>query len=403
MGFRFRKSIKILPGVRLNLSNGSPSLSVGRRGASITFGSRGTYANLGLPGTGLSYRTRLDRPPHSGYGNRTAKEHLLKDELEQTASDYMSVVAAICNIHEFTPDPKVGMTWAILESTYFKSRLAPFSIPAPQCPDKPEYLSYSEQPGENDGISFLGRWFESDFNRAKRQAENIKNWQLQVIDIEQKNNDIYRLYQHQKTVWNEQYTNWKRDAKEYEVRLTSTSSDIRRQFLSDAAFFESQLASVLAETEWPRETLVAFEVNAEQSTVLVDVDLAEIEDMPDKIYTVNARETTLTEKVMTQTVVRKNYARYVHGSLFRLAGIVFHTLPFNNVIISGFTQRINKKNGHLEDEYIVSFKCSRDEMTSINYEHLDKLDPILALGEFPIMRDMSATHIFQKIKPFTLT
>lgn len=52
MGFRFRKSINIIPGVRLNLSNGAPSLSVGPRGASVSFGSRGTYANLGLPGTG---------------------------------------------------------------------------------------------------------------------------------------------------------------------------------------------------------------------------------------------------------------------------------------------------------------------------------------------------------------
>lgn len=31
MGFRFRKSINIIPGVRLNLSNGAPSLSVGPR------------------------------------------------------------------------------------------------------------------------------------------------------------------------------------------------------------------------------------------------------------------------------------------------------------------------------------------------------------------------------------
>ncbi len=29
MGFRFRKSISIIPGVRVNLSNGAPSLSIG--------------------------------------------------------------------------------------------------------------------------------------------------------------------------------------------------------------------------------------------------------------------------------------------------------------------------------------------------------------------------------------
>ncbi|MCS5969721.1 DUF4236 domain-containing protein [Klebsiella variicola subsp. variicola] len=59
MGFRFRKSISIIPGVRVNLSNGTPSLSIGPRGASLSVGKNGTFANLGLPGTGLSYAPGL--------------------------------------------------------------------------------------------------------------------------------------------------------------------------------------------------------------------------------------------------------------------------------------------------------------------------------------------------------
>lgn len=77
MGFRFRKSISIIPGVRVNLSNGTPSLSVGPRGASVSFGSRGTYANLGVPGTGLSYRTVII----SGFTQRISKRTgYLEDE-----------------------------------------------------------------------------------------------------------------------------------------------------------------------------------------------------------------------------------------------------------------------------------------------------------------------------------
>lgn len=60
MGFRFRKSLRIAPGVRLNLSPSGVSTSVGPRGASVTFSRRGTYANLGLPGTGMSWRGRID-------------------------------------------------------------------------------------------------------------------------------------------------------------------------------------------------------------------------------------------------------------------------------------------------------------------------------------------------------
>lgn len=62
MAFRFRHRIKILPWVHLNLSARGPSLSLGPRGASVTLGKRGTYANLGIPGSGLSYRTRLHVP-----------------------------------------------------------------------------------------------------------------------------------------------------------------------------------------------------------------------------------------------------------------------------------------------------------------------------------------------------
>ena len=59
MGFRFRRSIRLAPGIRLNLTSRGLSATVGPRGASINVGPRGTYANVGIPGTGLSSRTRL--------------------------------------------------------------------------------------------------------------------------------------------------------------------------------------------------------------------------------------------------------------------------------------------------------------------------------------------------------
>ena len=44
MGFRFRKSIKIAPGVRINLTKkGLSSVSVGKRGATVNVGKKGTY------------------------------------------------------------------------------------------------------------------------------------------------------------------------------------------------------------------------------------------------------------------------------------------------------------------------------------------------------------------------
>ena len=55
MGFRFRRSIKIAKGFRLNVSGSGLSLSVGGRGATMNFSSRGTRATIGIPGTGISW------------------------------------------------------------------------------------------------------------------------------------------------------------------------------------------------------------------------------------------------------------------------------------------------------------------------------------------------------------
>ncbi len=56
MGFKFRKSIKILPGVKVNITNkGINSASIGKQGASINIGKKGVRTSVGIPGSGLSY------------------------------------------------------------------------------------------------------------------------------------------------------------------------------------------------------------------------------------------------------------------------------------------------------------------------------------------------------------
>ncbi|MDD4615786.1 MAG: DUF4236 domain-containing protein [Alphaproteobacteria bacterium] len=57
MGIRFHKSIKLLSGLRLNLSKSGPSLSVGGKGLTYNIGSKGSRTTVGLPGSGVSYTT----------------------------------------------------------------------------------------------------------------------------------------------------------------------------------------------------------------------------------------------------------------------------------------------------------------------------------------------------------
>ncbi|MFU8778681.1 MAG: DUF4236 domain-containing protein [Roseovarius sp.] len=55
MAFRFWRRIRLAPGITLNLSKSTASLSLGPRGAKYTISPRGNRATAGLPGTGLFY------------------------------------------------------------------------------------------------------------------------------------------------------------------------------------------------------------------------------------------------------------------------------------------------------------------------------------------------------------
>lgn len=60
MGFQFRKSKKIAPGIRLNFTKNGIGISGGIRGARISRSATGRRtASLGIPGSGMSYRKSL--------------------------------------------------------------------------------------------------------------------------------------------------------------------------------------------------------------------------------------------------------------------------------------------------------------------------------------------------------
>ncbi|WP_127067965.1 MULTISPECIES: DUF4236 domain-containing protein [unclassified Veillonella] len=62
MGFRFRRTLKIAPGIRLNFGKSGVSASIGPRGAKMTVGKDGVRTTVGLPGSGMSY-THYERYP----------------------------------------------------------------------------------------------------------------------------------------------------------------------------------------------------------------------------------------------------------------------------------------------------------------------------------------------------
>jgi hypothetical protein len=58
MSLRFRRRLRITRGVWQNVGRRRVSTSIGGHGATLKLSKRGAQSNLGLPGPGLSYRSK---------------------------------------------------------------------------------------------------------------------------------------------------------------------------------------------------------------------------------------------------------------------------------------------------------------------------------------------------------
>ncbi|MGQ9780150.1 MAG: DUF4236 domain-containing protein [Bacillota bacterium] len=70
LSFRFRKSIRLARGVRLNLSKSGVGLSIGGKGFRVDVGPRGVYTSADIPGTGLYSINYLGKPSKTANGKR---------------------------------------------------------------------------------------------------------------------------------------------------------------------------------------------------------------------------------------------------------------------------------------------------------------------------------------------
>ena len=62
MSWRFRKTFRVIPGVKLNLTSRGLSATLGAAPFSVNVGPKGVYRNVSIPGTGIWDRERIHGP-----------------------------------------------------------------------------------------------------------------------------------------------------------------------------------------------------------------------------------------------------------------------------------------------------------------------------------------------------
>lgn len=443
MALRFRRTIRIAPGVRINVGKRGASLSMGRRGGSMTIGGRGTYTNVGIPGTGLSYRTRVDGAHSRRQEERIHRQHerrlaqaeeqerllraLSSVSMKLQADGSLSVVdgqglplerkAAAIFWERCEDDVR---SWLELEARKINGEIDFGSVhhdtPSPDV--EPQYvpLAFEEDPPKKPAApktppppikrlvpapNLLLRIFpgiRQQYREALAAAET--EYSQAVADHDAEIRNLKEQQEGKMAVWQDAMRSYedRRNVHELEqVRLKETFSDRIR---TDVGAMEQSLDAALNGLDWPRETLISYELRQDGAQLWLDIDLPEIEDLPQQEARLAANGRRLLVKDRTQRALRQEYATHVHGIVLRVIGYAFATLPaLKEVVASGYSQRLNKATGHTEDEYLLSVRVSRESFAGLNFDSLEAVDPIAAFGNFDARRLMSATAVFRAIEP----
>lgn len=160
-------------------------------------------------------------------------------------------------------------------------------------------------------------------------------------------------------------------------------------------YIEEEVASWMESCELPVEIAANFDYSCSNGTLSIDLDLPEIEDLPRTISTQLASG-KFKEKNKTQKQLKEEYVRCVLGLTVFLAANLFNVSPaIKEIVLSGYTQR-RDADGALQDDYIVSIRFDRIEMSSQPYK---RQDPEATVNQFENRMNLTAAKQFKKIKP----
>ena len=278
---RFRKSISICKGVKLNLSKSGASVTVGPgKGVSFNLGTKGAFFNWSIPGTGVYDRVRVDTLVKDKLGGLFGGAKA--EEEERPAASGKGT--------------KTGAKSGAKSGTKTGTKSGAKAAPAKKAPGP------------------------SEAELARLQQE------MALVAIQQLAPD---------------------------VKAKATGA-----FDADKA--DAAIEDWLSEAEAPIAFSIQTDMAPEKATVMIDLDLPEIEDMPQDKLTELA-DGTLKIKKKTQKESRADYQTCVFGLGAYVAAHVLNLVPAaKQAAVSAYTQRRNEKTGDAEDVFIYSVVYTRE-------------------------------------------
>lgn len=419
---RYRNRIKLAPGVNINLSKSGISTTVGPRGANINIGKKGSYLNTGIPGTGLYNRNKISGSNGRSVSNKNSSTTQVGVQLDLN-EDYDPVIQILNetgqNITSDTLINKIKRTPEYkenLKNIYKKyhdliqNETREFTEIHKQVitPIKKEVVEkeleklkpeiYSRQRFKKNK-PLLQDVEKELLKEAKEKYNSILFWK------NGKNRKIY-VSENIESKYNNRLKSWENEKIFFESKESEKEGKQKKEFQKDfelkKRLLEGNLEgtseavlmnfeTILNEINIEPEFFLDFEYDENQKHFHIDLDLPEIEHLPSETACI-LKSGKLSVRNQPQKILKENYANCITGLGLLIGGIAFMSgVGVKKVSISGYSQRVDKKDGIEKKDYLYTVDFDREQFSNINFE---SIEPLETFKLFPHKMSISKTFEF---------
>ena len=445
MGMRFRRSVKIMPGVRINFSKSGVSTTIGPRGASVNIGKKGAYLNTGIPGTGLYMREKIGGgPAKTRQASSSSRSKGYDPEFLRRYELYQPVTIKINSSGRITIEDKNG---DVITDEFFLKKLKAtpaFKAQKEQLVSQWREKSEQEYQASQNALAELVNIHKYSFPvktmedyESMLSAVKMQKYQMKAFNQKEPLKDEVEtrliayagLHVKSKAFWKvkklragyvsenlepqykKQHEEWERKKREFEQNQQKEAerqnaffaeeyeaecAAIRETIAGSGEYVKSHLEDWLSSSTLPVEVNVDYEYEADTGNMYIDILLPSEDVIPRQEITRLANG-GVKEKAKTKTSIQTEYAFMIFGLGICITSGIFNISPaIKRVLTSGFAKRRDKE-GNEADECLYSVKFERSGFEGIE---IGKQPPIVFISKFESRYKVTQTWAFKAVTPF---
>lgn len=361
-----------MPGLKLNLSKSGASLSAGVRGAHLNFGSRGVYGSVGIPGTGLSYRQRLDGTTRS-YDRPTVERRLSARQVEaqyrrqekedkdratqQVIDDEWEHYQHVLNF--WKPLPEIPSFENFVQAQVKR----PFQSTLP-APLEPVWMVEQSKCLNLLTTSIKSKWphnFLPDFFAKKKAKELFSTvWPEKEAEIQRHYADSFTDYQQRLQT----------EQAEWDAKETERIAWLQRLTAGDMQEVKHTLNEIFTGMYLPFKSQSQCRLFFDKPDLTsMNLDLPVMEEIIFPTRKKLLKNGEIREVARSKEERNRDYFDLVAGECAFMAAEIFSYLPLCQAVrIAAYTQRPKALETDPIDSYVLDIQFARDALKNYNPE-----------------------------------